>query len=106
MSLVVISVEDLTKLVREAVRDEIAKMRDAAPVWLTLEETAQLLKVSTKSVRSFIRDRGLKASRAGASWRFARADVEAWLQERATAPAAHGRKHLATLRQIRGGKEE
>jgi len=47
---------------------------------LTIEELAELLKVSTRTIRRIIRRRELPYIRIGRQLRFRRGDVDAWLE--------------------------
>jgi excisionase family DNA binding protein len=49
---------------------------------LTLPEVAQLLKVTDKTVYSLAQKGGLPAFKVGGQWRFKRADLDAWIEER------------------------
>jgi excisionase family DNA binding protein len=49
--------------------------------YLTLAEVSELLRVSPPTVRKAVREQGLPALKLGARvWRFARADVMAWIE--------------------------
>ena len=50
--------------------------------YLTLEEVARLLRVSTKSVYRWAQSGRLEGFKAGQAWRFRRADVERWVDAR------------------------
>lgn len=55
---------------------------------LTVHETAQTLKVKESTVRSWIRDRKLRAIKFGREWRVAVVDLEKFLNDNANrAPA-------------------
>lgn len=49
---------------------------------LTVEEIAQLLRVSTKTVYRLLRRGEIPAHRIGHHWRFDRAEITQWLFER------------------------
>jgi excisionase family DNA binding protein len=53
---------------------------------LTTQEVAELLKVREATVRSWIRDRDLRAVRLGREFRIAVKDLEAFIDARATRP--------------------
>lgn len=78
--LVTLTKGQLEELVRNVVRSEVAIPRQAEI--LTLEDVAQLLRVTDRTVRSYIEDEGLPASRLPNGWRFFRKEVIAWMQER------------------------
>ena len=52
--------------------------------WLTVEEIAQELKMHVDTVRGWIRDGKLKATRFGRDYRIRREDYEKFIQERTT----------------------
>jgi len=49
---------------------------------LTVAETCRYLKVSPRTLYRYIQDRRLPGFKLGKEWRFARTDLERWLQER------------------------
>jgi len=59
--------------------------------FLTVNEVAELLKVSDKTVRRLATRGELPSFRVGAQLRFRRADIEAWVDAQ-QAPAARPRK--------------
>jgi excisionase family DNA binding protein len=52
--------------------------------WLSVEDIAEELNVSVSTVRSWIRNKRLKAVRIGRDYRIKRADYEKFLEERTT----------------------
>jgi excisionase family DNA binding protein len=52
--------------------------------WLTVEEIAQQLKMHVDTVRGWIRDGKLKATRFGRDYRVKREDFDKFVQERTT----------------------
>ncbi len=49
--------------------------------FLTLDEVAEMLRVSKPTVKRAVREQGLPALKLGDRvWRFKRADVEAWVE--------------------------
>jgi excisionase family DNA binding protein len=48
---------------------------------LTVEEVAELLKVSTKTIIRFINKKSLKASKLGRSWRIRKSDINDFLEK-------------------------
>jgi excisionase family DNA binding protein len=50
---------------------------------LTASEVASLLRVSVPTVRQYVAEDGLPATRLPGGYRFRREDVERWLAERA-----------------------
>lgn len=61
-------------------------MSSAPNDYLTTAEVAALLRVSKPTVVKAVARRGLPAVRLGRVLRFARADVEAWLEKQKRAP--------------------
>lgn len=53
---------------------------------LTLHEVADLLKVKESTVRSWIRDKSLRAVKFGREWRVTHKDLEAFLEAHANRP--------------------
>lgn len=49
---------------------------------LTVAETCRYLKISPRTLYRYIQDRHLPGFKLGKEWRFARTDLERWLQER------------------------
>lgn len=49
---------------------------------LTVAETCRYLKISPRTLYRYIQDRRLPGFKLGKEWRFARTDLERWLQER------------------------
>lgn len=91
--------------IRAIVREEIAQARpvEPPPDVLTREEVAAMLRVSPVMVTRYATRDGLRGSRIGALWRFRRADVLAWLDDRAAAKGAHVERIGAKLRAVKGG---
>lgn len=54
-------------------------MRHAEP-WVSLDEIAQHIGVSTDTVHRWIRQRDMPAHKAGRLWKFKVSQVDAWLQ--------------------------
>jgi excisionase family DNA binding protein len=84
---VTLTVEQLADLVRASVREEIAKTAPAAAQEvLTLEGCAELLNLSTKTVRELERTQGLPShSLSTKDRRFRRSEVLEWLSKRGRA---------------------
>ena len=49
---------------------------------LTVSETCRYLKVSVRTLNRYIRDRRMPGFKLGKEWRFARTDLDQWLQQR------------------------
>jgi predicted DNA-binding transcriptional regulator AlpA len=84
---VTLTVEQLKALIRESVREEVAKAPAApAPEVLTLEGCADLLDLSTKTVSKLEREAGLPSHELSpGDRRFRRSEVLAWLSARGRA---------------------
>ncbi len=63
------------------------------PEWLTVEQVADWLHVSTKTIRRYIEDGSLPAvNLGGRAIRIRRQDLEAWLEKRRVEPAVSIRR--------------
>jgi excisionase family DNA binding protein len=102
--LVTLTVGQLKQLVRDAAREAVAELLEPADPVLTLEEVAELMKMSAKAVIALVRAEGFPGRKCGGIWRFERIAVRAWLLEKALQPAVHGKKLREKLRSIDGGK--
>ncbi len=66
-----------------------------APEWYTIEQAAEWLQVSTKTIRRYIEAGSLPAvNLGGRAIRIRRQDLEAWLQTRRVEPGLRGRRRL------------
>lgn len=84
--MIVVSPEELARLVRDAVREALDGQRvDAGGDWLDAGEAAALLDVHRRTIGKLAKSGKLRASRVGKLYRIRRADVEAMLAAR-TAP--------------------
>lgn len=102
LHVVTISVEELEQRIEAAVRRAVGEREPAD--WIDQSEAAKLLGVARSSVPTMCQRDGLPHARVGRVYRFRRALIEAWLEERATRAGGHGPKHARTLRALRGGK--
>jgi excisionase family DNA binding protein len=60
-----------------------------SPEWMTVEQVAEWLQVSTKTIRRYIEDGSLPAvNLGGRAIRIRRQDLEVWLQNRRVEPGA------------------
>ena len=59
---------------------------------MTIEDLAEYLKVSTKTVYRMVRKGQLPCYRVGNLWRFRRTVIDQWLEERAMRPVAEAEK--------------
>lgn len=98
----VLSAEDLERIVRAAVRAELAA--SSRSEWMGPDELCELLGIERPTLPAIVKRDGLPAAKVGRAWRARRADVDAWLESRIQRPGGHARKHGATLRALRGGK--
>ena len=97
---IMVTPDELEQLVRKAVREAMGAPANDAE-FIETADVAKLLGVSTKSVSKYVRSEGLPAVKAGAHYRFKRADVVAWLERRAVTAGAHVTKHVEKLRKLR-----
>ncbi|GMV14703.1 MAG: hypothetical protein AMXMBFR56_29270 [Polyangiaceae bacterium] len=80
--LVILTPEQLSALVREAVRAELGPRRDDAPI--ALASTGQ----PVRTLRAAIRRGELEAVRVGREYRVRPSALAAWLEDRRVAPEA------------------
>lgn len=66
--------------VRTVVRAEIATITAGSDEVLTMELAAAFLRVHAKTMRKWVRERGLPAHRIDQEWRFLRSELVAWLK--------------------------
>lgn len=81
---IVVSVDELAELVRDAVRAEFER-RDDRPEpcdWIGVPEAAELLGVHPDTVGKMARKHGLPVHRVGRKLRFRRSELEAWVESR------------------------
>lgn len=97
-AIIVMSEERLREILASAIKDAIANSNgvDGAE-YMTLEQVAELLCVTTRTVRMWVKDDGLPALRAGHVYRFRRESVVVWLEQRTTKPGAHISKAISRL---------
>lgn len=75
--------EQLSQIVRQAVREEVAKLGHAeGPEVLTREQTAELLQVTPDIVTKYIRENELPATKLGSEYRFRRSELLQWMSAR------------------------
>ena len=97
--LIVTTPEQLQEMVRQAVRAEMGAGPMGGLQYLTLRQVAEMFGKSTRTIRNWVRDRGLPAKTAGVDLRFEVAAVRAWLDAnpaRATNP--RGRTALKRIK--------
>jgi excisionase family DNA binding protein len=49
---------------------------------MTVSETCQYLKVTTRTLYRYIQNRQIPAFKLGKEWRFVRSDLEQWIRDR------------------------
>ncbi len=59
------------------------------PAYLSVRDVAALFRISTKTVRRWIKSGDLPATRLGRDWRIARCDLHALAKQRGNRAAAH-----------------
>ncbi len=98
---VTLTVEQLERIVRKVVREETAERIGVNDLeLLTREAIATAFKVSTKHVLVMVSRDGLPAVRFGSEWRFPKANVIAWIKDRAVMPGVHSGKYARALKTI------
>lgn len=101
--LVLVDLDDLTALVREAVRAELSAVPADQSEYLDARKLAELLGVARTTVPQLVKREGLPTIRLGRAYRFRRAEVVAWLEARTVRSGAHATKHLSSLARLRRG---
>lgn len=95
---VTLHLAELESLVRRAVREEVARQAaNDVIAQFTREQLAEAFGVSTKYILTMVQRDGLPAVRLGAEWRFPKAEVVAWLKERAVQPGRHIQRTVKAL---------
>lgn len=82
-NLVLVSPEELERLVHKAVREALAE-REEPEEWLDTAQAAKVLKVHRRTVARLVRENGLPAHRIGKLFRFSRPAIVDWLEQRKT----------------------
>jgi excisionase family DNA binding protein len=80
--LVQLKKSDLDALVRSAVRDAMREQHPAVKPRLNLAEAAAMLGVCERTVREWVKSKGLPASKVGRDYRFDADRVSAWIDAR------------------------
>lgn len=78
--LVVVTVDELRTLIREAVREALAGAREEPFESLDLQAAAKFAGVHPRTLTKFVRLNVLRTHRIGRLYRFRRADLQAWLE--------------------------
>lgn len=55
---------------------------------MTAEETCRYLKITSRTLYRYLRNRQIPAFKLGKEWRFVRSDLEQWIRNRTRAPLA------------------
>jgi excisionase family DNA binding protein len=102
-AVLVMSPDDIREIVRSVMREELANHhQNPGSEVLTAEHVAEMLEVHVRTVAKLVVRDGLPARRLGREYRFSRAEVLAWLEERSMHPGAHVERRGANLRRVRG----
>jgi excisionase family DNA binding protein len=89
-----VTADELAQLIRDEVHAAIgAHDRE----WIGVDEVAAMLGVKRSTVPTLCARDGLPHAKVARAYRFKRADVLAWLEDRASKPRGHSRQHGATL---------
>ncbi len=67
---------------------------------LTIEEVAQYLRVSERTVYEWAQKGQIPAGKLGASWRFQRSEIERWADEKLSQGKKQALPHIAPLREV------
>ena len=62
--------------------DPIHMPKDTLPTLFTLDQTAEVLQVSTKTIRRWIKNGDLIAHRLGGQWRISETDLQSFIRMR------------------------
>lgn len=100
---VMLTVDELHALVREAVRAELGAVAQAEErEVLTREQAAELLQVHPTVLVRYVKRDGLPALKVGPEWRFRRSELLAWLEARAVRPGAPLARAARQIRSVKG----
>ncbi|MEM7138160.1 MAG: helix-turn-helix domain-containing protein [Myxococcota bacterium] len=80
--LVLTTLPELQKMVREAVRQELETSAKARPELISTDEMAQRVGVSPDTLRKWVAGQGCPVLRAGRKLRFREPAVLEWLEDR------------------------
>jgi len=61
-------------------RQQASEGRPIGETFLTLREAAEVLRLSTRTVREYVKRREIKGKIIGKGWRFRRADLDAFFE--------------------------
>jgi excisionase family DNA binding protein len=78
----VVPIDDLVAQVSAVVEAQLERVLDLRDEYLSRDEVAQLLDLSTKTVSRLARDEGLPHSMIGNDYRFSRLAVSSWIKSR------------------------
>jgi len=57
---------------------------------LTIKQVAEYLKVTERTIYRLAAAKQIPAFKVGGTWRFSRADIDAWIEQQSTGKPAHG----------------
>lgn len=108
IEVVSVSLERLEQYITKAVNDAVKNVigGGAREEYLRLDEAAKLINVSEKTVKVWIRTKGLPATQVGRDYRFQRELLVAWLQEQAVKPGVHVTKAVERLDRVKNAASE
>ena len=75
---VFVEAEELKRIVREAVREELGSASSVQTPTLNTEQAAEVLEVTSQTIERWARLGKLHGERRGRQWRFTRADLDAY----------------------------
>lgn len=102
-AVIVLTADQLRTIVREEVTSAMRACQPQAAEYLDLAGVADLLDVTTTTIRTYIRRDGFPVHRLGTkTLRFARADVDRWLVERAARRGGRAGATRGTLVRLHG----
>lgn len=98
--LIVMTEDQLITAMRKAFPHLAAGNTQQVSEYLTEEQVAEMLDVKPRTVRNYVTTQGLPAKDLGKGRgkRYKRAEVEAWLDARASTPGAHVDRHVTRLK--------
>lgn len=89
VEVITLTSDQLRDVVEDAIKRALGQ-NDASVEYITIDETAAILKASVRSVKTWVQEAGLPAVRAGIEYRFRKDRVLAWLESRPVKkPGAH-----------------
>jgi excisionase family DNA binding protein len=89
----------LKAVMKEVVNDAMGK--GDREEYLTIEQVSKLLNKNIKTIRVWVKDKGLPASRAGNVLMIRRDLLTAWLEAQAVKPGAHVSNAVTSLKKAK-----